>query len=520
MATVIRLSEDKHRAIYLFGLGLMVASIPLSNFTMSLSQFILAGNWLWEGKYREKIRTISHNRLILVLVSLFVLHVVGLVFTSDFNYAFKDLRTKLPLLIMPVVLATVPPLGRKAFRNILLLYVAAVFAGTLVSLYILLTKEIGDIREISPFISHIRFSLNVCFSIFILSWLLWKRQQGRSVTTLFTIMALWFAAFLVIIESLSGMLALVVTGIVLLLAAIYRVKEPWYRASVSLGLATLLLLAGFYFHDVNRSYNKPYKNDLRNLEVFTPRGNPYVHDTLAQPVENGSYIGLYVCEQELRETWNARSPYSYDSTDASGMEIRYTLIRFLNSKGLRKDAGGVAALSDEEIRMIERGIANIHYATVLDPNRRLYKMLFELENYRRKGNPGGSSVVQRLEFWKASAGIISDHFWTGVGTGDMPTAFREQYDKMNSRLAPEFRWRSHNQYLSVFAGFGIFGFLLFVFTLIWPLSIKRCRTYLYICFFSVMAVSMLIEDTLESQAGVTLFAFFTSFLLFMQPRDS
>jgi hypothetical protein len=520
MATVIRLSEDKHRAIYLFGLGLMVVSIPLSNFVMSVSQFILAGNWLWEGKFREKWKTAYNNRLILVLVSLFVLHVLGLVVTSDFHYAFKDLRTKLPLLIMPLVLGTIPAPGKKAFKSILLLYVAAVFAGTLISLYILLTKEISDIREISPFISHIRFSLNVCLSIFILAWMLRTKQQSRSLSFLFILVAVWFAAFLIIIESLSGILALVMTAIVLLLASVYRVKEPWYRASVSLGLATLLLLAGFYFHDVSRAYNKPYKNDLEHLEAFTPAGHPYVHDTVVQPVENGSYIGLYVCEPELREAWNARSLYSYDSSDASGMEVRYTLIRFLNSKGLRKDAGGVAGLSDEEIRMIERGIANIHYATVLDPNRRLYKMLFELENYRRGGNPGGSSVLQRIEFWKASAGIIHQHFWTGVGTGDMPTAFREQYEKMNSRLAPEFRWRSHNQYLSIFAGFGIFGFLWFIFTLVYPLSIKSRRTFLYICFFSVMAVSMFIEDTLESQAGVTLFAFFTSFLLFLQPRES
>ncbi|MBM3437305.1 MAG: O-antigen ligase family protein, partial [Bacteroidetes bacterium] len=135
---------------------------------------------------------------------------------------------------------------------------------------------------------------------------------------------------------------------------------------------------------------------------------------------------------------------------------------------------------------------------------------------KRGANPGGMSVVQRIEYWKAAFSIIADNFWTGVGTGDMDTAFKERYAKMNSRLAPEFQHRSHNQFLAIFVAFGIFGLLWFVATLIYPpVFLKKIFEFRFLAFYIIIILSMLVEDTLETQQGVTLYAFFTSFLLFV-----
>ena len=48
---------------------------------------------------------------------------------------------------------------------------------------------------------------------------------------------------------------------------------------------------------------------------------------------------------------------------------------------------------------------------------------------------------------------------------------------------------------------------------------KRNRNYLYLIFMFIMMLSMFTEDTLETQIGVTLFAFFNSFLVFAMPLD-
>ena len=92
---------------------------------MGASQFFLMAVWLFMGDpVKLKLQRFVHNRVALVMASLYLLHLVGLVYTSDFAYAFKDLRVKLPLLILPVVLSSVKPLDRKRFDLLMLLYVA------------------------------------------------------------------------------------------------------------------------------------------------------------------------------------------------------------------------------------------------------------------------------------------------------------------------------------------------------------------------------------------------------------
>jgi hypothetical protein len=58
----------------------------------------------------------------------------------------------------------------------------------------------------------------------------------------------------------------------------------------------------------------------------------------------------------------------------------------------------------------------------------------------------------------------------------------------------------------------------FLFTLFYPMiRLNKIHDFLYITFFIVAAVSFFTEDTLETQAGVTFYAFFNSFLLFTNP---
>jgi O-antigen ligase len=150
------------------------------------------------------------------------------------------------------------------------------------------------------------------------------------------------------------------------------------------------------------------------------------------------------------------------------------------------------------------------------PAARIQKIVWEFNVYLKGGNPGGHSVIQRLEFWKAAIGIIRENPALGVGTGDVKNAFAVQYDKMNSPLAKEFRLRSHNQFLAITVALGLTGLIVFLVSLFFPLLAERkYRDYLYLMFFIIAFLSMLSEDTLENQSGVMFYAFFNSLLLFL-----
>jgi O-antigen ligase len=85
------------------------------------------------------------------------------------------------------------------------------------------------------------------------------------------------------------------------------------------------------------------------------------------------------------------------------------------------------------------------------------------------------------------------------------------YDQRNSPLTKERRLRAHNSYLTYYLTFGILGFLFFVyFQLKFILQQWKWKQWVGLLFGCIVFVTFLFEDTLESQMGITLFAFFYS----------
>jgi hypothetical protein len=285
------------------------------------------------------------------------------------------------------------------------------------------------------------------------------------------------------------------------------------------GFATLLVFGAMLIGTLYGSYSRYFdvgNQNLNALESHTPRGEAYDHRLDFPLIENGNYVMIYFARNELYEAWNSRSVVHPDSLDGRGHLLSGTLIRYLASKGLRKDADGVAALSPEDIRVIEAGIPNCVEPQQLGLQRRLNRIFFEWSNYRAGGDPNGHSVMQRLEFWKTGWWIASKNVWTGVGTGDVKDAFKDAYTINNSPLDEAYRLRAHNQYLTMWIAFGLFGFCAFLMVTFLPLLNSGMSNPLAVIIVLLVALSFLTEDTLESQAGVMFMAFF--YVLFTAKR--
>ena len=517
---------------YLLGLLMVAVGLTLSPFLMGMSQFWLFAVWLIDGiaakDFKDKFSRFWHNKAAVLLVAFYLMHVVGLLWTSDFQYALKDLRVKLPILVMPFVLSSMEPLDRKRFDLVMLIYVVSVFIATQFSFVSYLKHDYEDVREISHFISHIRFCLNIVFSMAVVGYYMFKKRvaKGNGVPAfrvryavdrfLMWFMMFWFAYVIFIFESLSGY---VILGAVVLVSAIYAFLQ-WKKSrgwNLAVGAAVLVALVVGVVVAVH--FVKPMLKvepvDFAALEKKTALGNDYWHDTVCNPVEDGKYVGLYYCRKELQEAWPQRSDLPLEGTTLNGESLEATLARYLTSKDLHKDAQGVMALTDEDVHNIEQGVANYNNWKHPGMHARLSSTLFEYNLYRRFNNPNGGSLSQRLEYTRASFHIIGQHPWFGVGTGDVPQAFAQTYDEIHSPLKEEYRFRAHNQYLAIAVAFGLVGLAFFLFVLFYPwFSSKRNRTYLYVVFLCIMLLSMFPEDTLETQAGATLFAFFVSILLF------
>lgn len=535
--------------MYLGAMALMIVSIPLSKFMMSVSQFTLAGTLLLDHINRQRALGFfksptakvillfipmgimllaesvyrifrkffqKENLPAIIFSSIFLLHIIGLLYTTDLPYAFKDIRVKLPIFILPVIFSVSPSLDFKKFRFLILLFTAAVFAGTLISTQILLTQDITDTRYISIFISHIRFSLLIVYAFFILLFFIFREKGFRFFRKLiFFLIAIWFIIYLFISASMTGLVILSLTLLILLVIGLFRTKNIFLRIGVPTGIIVTLGLLIYFLISIANDVYKVHPVSFSNLDKKTAQGNLYWNDTSINEIENGYYVWIYIATREMRKAWNQRSDMDFDGEDARSQTLKFTLMRFLTSKGFRKDAEGVNKLSEEEINLVEQGVANVIYHEKSHFYVRLYKLIWGFKHYQISNNPSGMSLFQRFEYWKASTGILKDHWLTGVGTGDLDIAFDSQYDKMNSQLKEPFRWRSHNQLLAIFIGFGILGLIWFLITLLYPpIKLKMFSDYFYLSFFIIITLSMITEDTIETQAGATIFAFFTSLLLF------
>lgn len=497
----------------MFGLFIVAVGMPLSAFLMSMGQLILLGNWLIEGEWKRKWDVIKSSRILWVISAFYLLHVIGLFWTSDFQYAAKDLRIKLPLFWFPLLFITSRPLEKRQISALLWFFASAVVVATFISTIVWLgytKRKVLDIRDISIFVSHIRFALMIDLVICFLMYDLFKIKSVK-VFILKSILLIWLFIFLGIMQSLTGYLILGAVMIYYFVRFIFEVKNRTWKAVIIVSsLLATVTCVWFVYSEVKKvTGNEKHSERL----ITTESGGYYYHDESSKETENGNLIWINICREELIQEWPKRSQIDFEGRDKKGNVLNSTLIRYMASKGLNKDSAGLWQLSKEDIKNIENGVSNFLYTNKSGPQKRIYEVLNEYRSYQQGQDPTGHSIMMRLEFWRVGWLIIKDNWLFGVGTGDVQAYYNYQYEKSGSQLKGDWRRRSHNQYMAITIAFGVTGLLVFLLYLFVPVILIKKKHFLFPFFFIISLLSMLTEDTLENQAGVTFFGFFYCLLL-------
>lgn len=512
-------SSKTHRFIFLFGTIVVTVALPFSPLLLSIGQFILAGNWIAEFEFKRKFGVFTRRKSIAIFLLIYLIHVVWIFNSNNLDYALHDLKIKLPIFLLPLIFGTTQPFSRHEFKVIIHFFISSVFLATLVSVAVFLgltNIEPVDYRNLSIFISHIRFSLLIVLSIYILLSLLicYKAYQYLS-PYIYLIILFWFILFLTFLGAFTGAIILLLVSPFALLFWLNTKEGKNYRRLGTLVLSLVLAGILFYIGISLQKYRSREVIDETTLEQFTLNGNKYVHYTSNYDYENDDRVWLYICESELKPEWEKRSDINYNSRDKKGQLISTTIIRYLTSMNLRKDSVGVSKLTQQDIEMIESGCTNYIYKNRLSIYPRLYQIFWEIETYIKYGNPSGHSVTQRIEYIKNAVHVIQRHFLLGTGTGDVNDEIKLQYTLDKTLLAAQWQYRAHNQIVTFFLTFGLIGFLLIVGALYYTLRSEKSNIdFIAFAFLLIVLFSMLNEDTFETQAGATFFAFFFSVFIF------
>ncbi len=372
--------------------------------------------WLLTAQFKSKLRRLSDNKYAALMFASYLMVVIGAMYSAESQQASKELFSKIPFLVWPLLLGSIPALSRIRFEHLLRFFILSI--GLLI---------------ISSF-----------------TYALYRYSQYEDPVV-------FYFADLLILSGVPphymGMYVTFAYALVLFRLAQGRALFPklWINLAI-LGVFCLALV----FIWVRMQY---LLFILVNAFILLQ----YVKAKRGMKMALGAFSGLVVAFSLL-------------------------LIAIPGSRSRLLD-------TYHELRSFEQMIEN------------------------KQTNP-------RKFLWREGLEVVSENFWTGVGTGSENTALNEKLEKVDAIFWDgrqtyqlyEMRFNYHNSFLQIFAANGFIAFLIFTLILVYPFfRLKNhpyrteIRLFLWICIFSFLTESML-----QRQAGVLFFSFFYSFLIVMR----
>ena len=148
----------------------------------------------------------------------------------------------------------------------------------------------------------------------------------------------------------------------------------------------------------------------------------------------------------------------------------------------------------------------IAYKTV--PSFKL-KVDYAVWDYKQfqQGAGGQYPDSERLVSMTAGLELGKENLLVGVGAGDLKKEMQNIYD---NKLAGKYNFRMpHNQLISIFAGTGVIGLIVFIIGFFFPLFYKNnFRQPLFLALHAVMFMSFFMENTVENNFGISMYLFF------------
>lgn len=481
--------------------GAIALAYPWSNAFMSVATGVLGLAVL--TRFNRLLGTMPERRLPKAMVhagwSLVMLVMwsgLSTIWSGDVAASLNDMRVKLPLAAGGLALVVMAREGTwpqaRWFDGVLKVAVGSALLATF-SIVFLDLLDGGDQggRQASRFISHIRFGL---WWALLLPWVCHRLAAHWRWVALVGAVLAWTW-----IEGLTGLLvamALAPWWLTAWSAHGSSALSEWPNPSRVMRTTKALLVVAvpvFCLFAWAMPTSRPKADALPSVSAG---GETYVHKLDRRVTENGHHVWVEVAWGELMQGWEAKSEVPF-------AEIEGALVRFLSSKGLPKDKQGLAVLSEEEMAAVERGVPSVVELRGGPWSKRWNRFKYNWGEWLDGNRSPGASILARSVYQevgvRAWANIPAPLWLTGCGPGTDGKWLGTAYESSFPEWPEGGRKRPHNQFVTLLLSAGLIGLVLFFWVLksLWHHPPARPGVLL-------LALSCLTEDTLETQAGVTL----------------
>lgn len=252
----------------LFIMGGMVASEAM----MSMGMIFLAASAVFNLNFPDNMRHFFKHRALVALMLIFVVYFVSGLWSENTAWWLDRVRMKLPFLLMPMAIVSIPRLDRQVYLKLLYAFFIWISLASLHSLalyladYEAINSAYREGRVLPTPVQHIRFSLMVAFCVAVGAYLLrerfvWKYRWERRLIQIVTI---FLIVYLHILAVRSGLLALYA------MMLYYAALLVWERKQYLLagGLAVAMAVAGWLAYQYVPSFQNRINYSLYTFRVF------------------------------------------------------------------------------------------------------------------------------------------------------------------------------------------------------------------------------------------------------------
>jgi O-antigen ligase len=234
-----------------------------NNISSVISVLILL---LYIFNYRElksKFLLFLGNRFAVLFSLLYVVHLIGLIYTSNLKFALTDLEIKLPLLFFPIIITSDWIVLRKHLNTLLFSFIIGCLGASTISITnslfdYLRTNDLDSFfyDRVSFLMHSSYYAMYLCFAIIISIYLF--RQTNNKVRYFLPFLILLFLTNIILLSSRAGLLMLAITFLMSLLFIIYKRKFRY-----------LIIVSFVLFSSVYIVYNFAPAT-MQRIEILNP----------------------------------------------------------------------------------------------------------------------------------------------------------------------------------------------------------------------------------------------------------
>jgi len=306
---------------------LIAILLPIARTIIPLLLVLLFISCLFEVHFKEKWEIIKKTKLLFILPSFYILHIIGLCYTSNLNNGLFDLEVKLSLFFIPLTFININENNKINYTKILLFFII----GNLLEAFLCIENSIVNVfyKYSSDIIVCLRkdprsffndnftyyflsksfhpsyFSMYCAMCTQIIIYFFINNIYKKHRTLLISIF-IFFVFFIFLLSSKAGIIAIVILILCDILIFLKRKKNFWIGSLSILCLSVLFFITLNYNQRLTILFNQLKATSINSKSIKTNEDRLLIWFNSKSIIENYPIFGVGTgdVKDKLLEVYN------------------------------------------------------------------------------------------------------------------------------------------------------------------------------------------------------------------------